>query len=883
MRTNHLATPAARNASRQALTPYVPPQGRELVGHKAVKAKGNVDKELDDLVAQIFDQPWFNDSSRIQGGLTPVEQTKQFVKRWINVCVTAIRDGAVAVPLRQFNNPARPEEIVDDSDDLVYLFKHPNAWDTDVDFWSQVWVYLELCGNAPILKVRDNFGVAELWPLPPQWLTPVHLPGRPLVGYLYEGPAGQRAWIPSEDIIPLKYFNPENKFWGLGTLASSVMDQNADDKITLSQALAFEEEVLNDIIFSTSDNFDDAQFERFRNMIHDRYGGIKNKGLPLLLEKTTSVNYLRRPPAEMAYMESSKLTRDRILNGFKIPPIMAGIVEDANRSNSDAQMQIFAGIVLAPRLALVQARLNRDPELFPVGSGRFCKYDNPMPEDRTFELERAKAIIDSKYGSPNDARAIQNLDPTVWGEYPIEIWQTMLAYGLKDFTREEINAAIDRRLAANILGPSGGAPGGGFGGGGGFGSGMPGQNANDPGAKANPNDPNGEPRNPGAPDGLPKPGADDDESKRILGPGAISGPVTGGRFKHTTDVAYCNERAERRLLEVRALGARVDRDLDELTSKGYKILRRFFAQQMERILENLPKVFANLPKDNEPRSFKIVGRKMILDANSCRMYPDGSKRHYTIADEAKPATLGDSFVDKRCWCGGGEVRNVLVRALDGNQIDGLDDWLRAADELANRMKGLYENAIETGADMQAKQLDLPGKFDLNNPEAEAWLRGKDREYWRDTVNATTQSQLSEALAQSMEEEPTLENLSAAVRKVFRGETEGRKKRDGGRFASSETIARTEVNGAYNGGAKMQRKALGVTKKEWIATLDERVREAHFAADGQIRGEGEAFNVGGEALDYPGDPSGSVGNIANCRCTAAALVSTDDPLDPMVGD
>ena len=878
MRTNHLATPAARNAARQALTPYSPPQGRELVGYKAAKAKGKVDTELDALIAQIFDQPFFNDTSRIQGGLTPVEQTKQFVKRWINVCVTAIRDGAVAVALRQFNNPAKPEEIVDDSDDLVYLFKHPNPWDTDVDFWSQVWVYLELCGNAPILKVRDNHGVAELWALPPQWLTPVHLPGRPLVGYLYEGPAGQRAWIPSEDVITLKYFNPENKFWGLGTLASSVMDQNADDKITLSQALAFEEEVLNDIIFSTSDNFDDAQFERFRNMIHDRYGGVKNKGLPLLLEKTTSVNYLRRPPAEMAYMESSKLTRDRILNGFKIPPIMAGIVEDANRSNSDAQMQIFAGIVLAPRLALVQARLNRDPELFPVGSGRFCKYDNPMPEDREFELSRAKAILDSKYGSPNDARAIQGLDPTIWGEYPLEVWQTMLTYGLKDFTREEINAAIDRRLAAGILGPSAaGGFGGGLGGGGGFGQGgQPGAQQNEPGKNANPNDPNGNPRNP---EEEPlEPGAE-----RMGGPMGSVGPHTGGRFKHTTDVAYCNERAERRLLEVRALGARVDRDLDNLTSRGYKILRRFFAQQLERILENLPKVFANLPKDNEPRSFKIVGRKMLLDANSCRMYPDGSKRHYQIADEAKPATLGDSFVDNRCWCGGGELRNILVRALDGNQIDGLDDWLRAADELANRMKGLYENAIKDGADMQAQQLDLPGKFDLNNPEAEAWIRDKGRDYWRDTVNATTQSQLSEALAQTMEEEPTLDNLAAAVRKVFKGETEGRKKRDGGRFASSETIARTEVNGAYNGGAKMQRKALGIRKKEWIATLDDRVREAHFAADGQIRGEDEAFNVGGEQLDYPGDPSASVGNIANCRCTAAALVSTDDPLDPDVGE
>jgi hypothetical protein len=37
-------------------------------------------------------------------------------------------------------------------------------------------------------------------------------------------------------------------------------------------------------------------------------------------------------------------------------------------------------------------------------------------------------------------------------------------------------------------------------------------------------------------------------------------------------------------------------------------------------------------------------------------------------------------------------------------------------------------------------------------------------------------------------------------------------------------------------------------------------------DGQKVGINEMFIVGGENLEFPGDPFGSPGNVINCRCT-----------------
>jgi hypothetical protein len=88
----------------------------------------------------------------------------------------------------------------------------------------------------------------------------------------------------------------------------------------------------------------------------------------------------------------------------------------------------------------------------------------------------------------------------------------------------------------------------------------------------------------------------------------------------------------------------------------------------------------------------------------------------------------------------------------------------------------------------------------------------------------------------------------------------------------QLIARTETHGAAQFGADVAARATGLTlRKEWVAAEDERTREDHLEADGQIVGMDDAFDVGGVAMMYPGDPSAPVEQIANCRCVSAYIV------------
>jgi len=54
-------------------------------------------------------------------------------------------------------------------------------------------------------------------------------------------------------------------------------------------------------------------------------------------------------------------------------------------------------------------------------------------------------------------------------------------------------------------------------------------------------------------------------------------------------------------------------------------------------------------------------------------------------------------------------------------------------------------------------------------------------------------------------------------------------------------------------------------KVWLSDFGENAREEHMDVDGQTRPLAQAFEVDGEQLEYPGDPSGSAENVINCKC------------------
>lgn len=99
----------------------------------------------------------------------------------------------------------------------------------------------------------------------------------------------------------------------------------------------------------------------------------------------------------------------------------------------------------------------------------------------------------------------------------------------------------------------------------------------------------------------------------------------------------------------------------------------------------------------------------------------------------------------------------------------------------------------------------------------------------------------------------------------------------GQLGNTIRIARTETTRVENSAHQevaneSARQGFNVWKK-WVATQDDRTRDAHRDMDGVEVPYDEPFVVDGEEMMYPGDTSlgASAGNVINCRCVMVEVI------------
>ena len=89
---------------------------------------------------------------------------------------------------------------------------------------------------------------------------------------------------------------------------------------------------------------------------------------------------------------------------------------------------------------------------------------------------------------------------------------------------------------------------------------------------------------------------------------------------------------------------------------------------------------------------------------------------------------------------------------------------------------------------------------------------------------------------------------------------------GSAVVRAEGMAATEVVQATNFAQieKVKQRA-PLLLKIWQAIIDDRTRQTHLDANGQIRKLNDPYDVGGTTLQWPADAGGPLGEVINCRC------------------
>lgn len=210
-----------------------------------------------------------------------------------------------------------------------------------------------------------------------------------------------------------------------------------------------------------------------------------------------------------------------------------------------------------------------------------------------------------------------------------------------------------------------------------------------------------------------------------------------------------------------------------------------------------------------------------------------------------------------------KMRQTQTRALTAASADqtppnwvppppiSLIDQNELADDTQAKTANLHRQMLTSSAESALKPFDI--SFDIRAPTSQAILDAVAARI-QGTITSAIEEQINEAITDGYANGYSVDRVARNIISATNQITPVR----------ADMLARTDLNALSNAGSVLAATtADAASTKTWLATEDERTRETHSDADGQTVGINDAFDVGGESAQYPGDPNLSWEESANC--------------------
>lgn len=184
-----------------------------------------------------------------------------------------------------------------------------------------------------------------------------------------------------------------------------------------------------------------------------------------------------------------------------------------------------------------------------------------------------------------------------------------------------------------------------------------------------------------------------------------------------------------------------------------------------------------------------------------------------------------------------------------------------------KIKKLVEKYITLAMDTGITSV-VGGSFDLTDPKVLSRIadRAQKVKVVNDTAREGVRSAIKKAVSESLEAGLSELETSDLIKSYIGDAMKVSRHR-------ANTIARTEVHGAYSEGRYEAMESTAPVAKRWISSRDANVRDSHRDLDGSKTDWGGTFRNG---LRYPLDPlSNDPSEVINCRCELVPIYKGEE--------
>ena len=225
-----------------------------------------------------------------------------------------------------------------------------------------------LTGNAFLYKIKSGpysviKGLPDMFvPIIPDWLFVRENQGQlGIQEYIANFPSGQSISIKPEEMIHFRQNTLFNPWWGVGNVgkmrllaegeAASEMFRNEFMSRKASPSLG----ITDDSARSVEDH------DRLLNFIRAKFEGKQNAGRILYLSgNNVKLQTLTMSAKDMQYIDVKQFDRQTTLSIFGVPPVVAGIPEDANRATAGTMRLQYLANTCNPIICEIEECINSD-------------------------------------------------------------------------------------------------------------------------------------------------------------------------------------------------------------------------------------------------------------------------------------------------------------------------------------------------------------------------------------------------------------------------------------------------------------------------------------------------------------------------------------------
>lgn len=343
----------------------------------------------------------------------------------LRTVISFIADNLAQVSLKEYERVSDTDRRRVTGDTLTSLLADPNPDLTEYELIRTLVSDLCLYDTAYWMVSRDADSATgwQIRPVPPAWVTSVR--GGTVFApatYVVDNQRGMTLEVPAESMIVFHGWNPTDPT--CGTSPVRTLKDVINEQI---QAWTYRTQVwqrggrIGAWIGRPKDApaWKDEDRERFKRGWKDFTDHGARAGETPILEDGMTLNRSGFSAREDEFAEVTKLSLETVASVYHVSPVMVGVTDDANYSNTREFRKMLYGQTLGPMMRMIEQRLNKTL-LTLVGTAPDCYLEFDVRARVSGDFEEQASVLSTSVGAPwvtpNEARATQNLPALPGGD-----------------------------------------------------------------------------------------------------------------------------------------------------------------------------------------------------------------------------------------------------------------------------------------------------------------------------------------------------------------------------------------------------------------------------------------------------------------------------------